>query len=418
VAMNRARVPVEEPHATLMTCEDARDRLALRVDGRIGLTEWALLEAHLRQCAECRQADACLRQVAAAGRPVRPPRAVLASLVKAMERVRIEMTRSTARAVRRRALLATATRAITLRAAAGVMRGTGLAVSHLADLMARIRASAASARTRAARATASALQALAAGRRASLAILLRSSVAAASWLAATRRGVTHSVQQAIRFRPSVQAVGVVLALAVTLYALQRAEGPQQLARPPAASPPGPASTRPEPAQVESARLEPSQLEPAQPESVQSAPPRPEPSVETKSAPPQPDKRRGSPDETLPQATAFAPPDRALSEPARGVESPLPRVLSELPLSAVHVVGRLSARNPSAARHGFIALLAEVGGTELARSHRARVTAVEVVVPESRYNEFADGLARIGSWRLEAARFPLPDAVHISIRISE
>ena len=45
------------------------------------------------------------------------------------------------------------------------------------------------------------------------------------------------------------------------------------------------------------------------------------------------------------------------------------------------------------------------------------TAVEVVVPQSRYNEFADGLARIGSWRLEAARFPLPDAVHMTIRVA-
>ena len=46
------------------------------------------------------------------------------------------------------------------------------------------------------------------------------------------------------------------------------------------------------------------------------------------------------------------------------------------------------------------------------------TAVEVVVPQSRYNDFADGLARIGSWRLEAARFPLPDAVHMTIRVTE
>jgi hypothetical protein len=71
-----------------------------------------------------------------------------------------------------------------------------------------------------------------------------------------------------------------------------------------------------------------------------------------------------------------------------------------------------------AQREFIALLADVGGTELGPSQRVRFTAVEVVVPESRYNEFVDGLARIGSWQLEAARFPRPDAVHMTIRVNE
>jgi len=59
----------------------------------------------------------------------------------------------------------------------------------------------------------------------------------------------------------------------------------------------------------------------------------------------------------------------------------------------------------------------VGGTELGRSRRVRFTAVEVLVPQSRYNEFADGLARIGSWRWRPARF-LCDAVHMTIRVNE
>jgi len=64
------------------------------------------------------------------------------------------------------------------------------------------------------------------------------------------------------------------------------------------------------------------------------------------------------------------------------------------------------------------LLADVGGTELGRTYRVGFTAVEVAVPQFRYNEFTDGLGRIGSWRLEAARFPLPDAVHMTIRVSQ
>ena len=59
--------------------------------------------------------------------------------------------------------------------------------------------------------------------------------------------------------------------------------------------------------------------------------------------------------------------------------------------------RATAMNCEDARHGLSAL---VGG------------------PILRYNEFGDGLARIGSWQLEAARFPLPDAVHMTIRVNE
>src|SRR5260370_25167772 len=96
----------------------------------------------------------------------------------------------------------------------------------------------------------------------------------------------------------------------------------------------------------------------------------------------------------------------------------PPALAEPPPSATHAVGQLSANNPRTVQRDFIALLADVGGTELGRIRRVRFTAVEVLVPQSRYNEFADALARLGSWRLEAARFPLPDTVHMTIRVNE
>jgi hypothetical protein len=392
---------VEAPPATATNCEDARRALSALIGGPIGLTDWALLEAHLKQCARCRQAEAHLRQLAAASRPVTPSRAVLTSLRKAMELARIGATCSTALVVRRRALLTAAARELTPRATAGVMRAAGLAVGHSGDLTERIRASLTSAHALAARTIARARQTFG-------------------------LGITWSAKRTIRFRPSGQAVGVVLALAFTLYALQGTEGPQLLARP--APPPrtelGP--TRLEPAQAESARLEPARLEatrlePAQAEPAQLAPSPPAPSVEKKSvsgAPPRTDERRHPPSEAPPRAAALSPPDVSASEPIREVASSPPTLLAEPPVSATHVVGRLSAKNPRAAQRDFIALLADVGGTELGRSQRVRFTAVEVIVPQSRYHEFADGLARIGSWRLEAARFPLPDAVHMTIRVTE
>ena len=392
---------MEAPPATAMNCEDARRALSALIGGPIGLTDWALLEAHLKQCARCRQAEAHLRQLAAASRPVTPSHAVLTSLRKAMELARIGATCSTALVVRRRALLTAAARELTPRATAGVMRAAGLAVGHSGDLRERIRASLTSAHALAARTIARARQAFG-------------------------LGVTRSAKRTIRFRPSGQAVGVVLALAFTLYALQGTEGPQLLARP--APPPrtelGP--TRLEPAQAESARLEPARLEatrlePVQLAPVQLAPSPPTPSVEKKTvsgAPPRTDERRHPPSEAPPRAAALSPPDVSAPEPVREVASSPPTLLAEPPVSATHVVGRLSAKNPGAAQRDFIALLADVGGTELGRSQRVRFTAVEVIVPQSRYHEFADGLARIGSWRLEAARFPLPDAVHMTIRVTE
>ena len=367
---------MEAPPATAMNCEDARCGLSALVGGPIGLTDWALLEAHLKQCPQCRQAEAHLRQLAAASQPVTPRRAVLASLRNAMALARIEAPRATA----------------------DVMRAAGRAVGRSGDLTGRIRTS--------------------------LAIPLRSSFAAMA-------NAREAVRRAIRFRPSGQAVGVVLALAFTLYALQGTDGPQLLARP---TPPprtelGP--TRVEPAQVESPRLEPARLEPtrlepaqaepAQAETAQLAPSLPAPSVEKKTvlgAPPRANERRPTPSEAPPRAAALSRPDASTSEPVREVASSPPTMLAEPPVSAAHVVGRLSAKNPRAAQRDFVALLADVGGTELGRSQQVRFTAVEVVVPQSRYDEFADGLARIGSWRLEAARFPLPDAVRMTIRVTE
>jgi len=407
-----------------MNCEDVRHGLLALLGGPIGLTDWALLEAHMKHCAECREAEAHLRRVAMASQPVTRPRAMLVLLRKAMELAQIGVTCS-ARLMRRRALLTAAARDLTPRTAVGVMRAVGLAVGRSADLMARIHASRATVRELAARTIAGGLQAFDLGSthviaavahlRASLAISLRSSVAAVvNALAAVRLTITRSVKRTIRFRPSVLAVGVVLALSFTLSAPQRTDGPEQLAGPAAPPRPGPGPTRVEPAQLESAQLQPTRLKPAQLAISQSAP-----SVEKKTAsaaPPRTDERRQSPSGAPPRAAPLSPPDVSASELVTGVASSPPRLLAEP--SATHVVGQLSANNPRTVQRDFIALLADVGGTELGRSRRVRFTAVEVLVPQSRYNEFADGLARIGSWRLEAARFPLPDAVHMTIRVNE
>ena len=381
--MIRVRVAVEAPQPTAMNCEDIRRGLLSLLGGPIGLTDWALLEAHMKHCAECREAEAHLRRVAMASQPVTRPRAMLVSLRKAMELAQIGVTWS-ARLVRRRALLHVSlatVRELAARTIAGGLQAFDLGSTHVIAAVAHLRAS--------------------------LAISLRSSVAAvANALEAVRLTITRSVKRTIRFTPSVQAVGVVLAIAFTLSVPPRTDGPEQLAGP--ASPPRP---EPESTRVESARAELAQL----------ATSRSEPSIEkttASAAPPRTAERRQSPSGAPPRAAPLSPPDVSASELVTEVASSPPTLLSEPPASTTHVVGQLSAKNPRTVLRDFIALLADVGGTELGRSHRVRFTAVEVLVPQSRYNEFADALARLGSWRLEAARFPLPDAVHITIRVNE
>jgi hypothetical protein len=281
-----------------MSCDDVRHGLLTLLGGPIGLTDWALLGAHMKHCAECRDAEAHLRRVALASQLVTRPRATLLLLRKA------------------------------------------------------------------------------------------SVAAAANALEAVRLTITRSVKRTIRFRPSVQAVAVVLALAFTLSAPPRADGPEQLAGPAAPPRPEPGPARPEPERAEPVQLAPSLSPPSVEQQAASA------------APPRTAERRQSPLAAPPRAAPLSPPDVSASE------------------LATHVVGQLSAKNARTVQRDFLALLADAGGTELGRRHQVRFTAVEVLVPQSRYREFADGLARIGSWRLEAARFPLPDAVHMTIRVNE
>lgn len=377
--MIRDPVVVRSPQATAMKCHDAREGLSALRGGGTSLTEWALVEAHLRQCAECRQEEARLQQVIAARR-VTPPRALLDSLGKAMGVTLMVRLRP----------MPTPARKPAPRASARVILAIGRGIRESLGLIARLRAVVAAALGLTARAIIGAIHAIGHGitrfvvwiRRlsASLAIRFRSSVqGAANVIAAIRLGITHSAKRvaqlrslpAIPLKPSVRAVGVVLVLAFVLYTLQWTPQPRQHVRSTAA--PGP------------------RLEPTQVVSFLPLPPV-APSVEPNSAAPAAPRIDGP----------------------RQSPTPIPERVAPV----THVVGRLAAKDRSAAERDFTALLAGVGGTELGRHHRVTFTAVEVVVPQSRYGEFARGLARLGSWQLEAARAPLPDAVHMTIRVSE
>jgi hypothetical protein len=82
----------------------------------------------------------------------------------------------------------------------------------------------------------------------------------------------------------------------------------------------------------------------------------------------------------------------------------------------HVAGRLSVKDRSVIESHLIALLARTGGTLVGTDRDGPVMFVDAVVPQAGYEEFTRGLTRIGSWRVEAERSPLPEDIHLTIRV--
>jgi len=85
---------------------------------------------------------------------------------------------------------------------------------------------------------------------------------------------------------------------------------------------------------------------------------------------------------------------------------------------VDVAGRLQVKSRSNAERDLATLLASAGGTVVNRQRGTSVTVLEAGIPHANYAKFAKGITRIGSWRVEAERSPLPDVVQVSVRLAE
>ena len=124
-------------------------------------------------------------------------------------------------------------------------------------------------------------------------------------------------------------------------------------------------------------------------------------------------------------------------PAPAAPKPLPRkradsgaersrVLAAPPQAALEatralpssdVVGRLAVADREAAERALTDLLTRAGGVLVSRRVESGVTLVEIVVPQSAYPEFAQGLARIGSWQPEQEPTQVSPQVHITLRLT-
>jgi hypothetical protein len=84
--------------------------------------------------------------------------------------------------------------------------------------------------------------------------------------------------------------------------------------------------------------------------------------------------------------------------------------------AADVVARVAVKDRDAAERDLAELIARVGGSVAERRSEAETTVVEVLIPQPRYAEFTDHVARIGAWRLEAERPDLPTQIRVILRL--
>ncbi len=86
--------------------------------------------------------------------------------------------------------------------------------------------------------------------------------------------------------------------------------------------------------------------------------------------------------------------------------------------SVDVVGRLTVKDRGTAERALVELLTRVRGAETSRRDEPGATVVDLVVPRASFAEFAEGLARIGSWLPEGEPSELPDQVRVTLRLTE
>jgi hypothetical protein len=109
-----------------------------------------------------------------------------------------------------------------------------------------------------------------------------------------------------------------------------------------------------------------------------------------------------------------PPTESSADAARGA-APASRLPAKRAAPG-DVVAGIAVRDRDAAERDLSELIARVGGREAGRRREAEATVVEAIVPQARYAEFTQGLARLGAWRVEAERPDLPAQVHVILRL--
>lgn len=104
-----------------------------------------------------------------------------------------------------------------------------------------------------------------------------------------------------------------------------------------------------------------------------------------------------------------------ADSTRAAPSP-PRLAAKRVLPSADVVARVAVKNRDAAEGELTTLVARVGGSVTQRRREDEATVVEAVIPQPRYVEFSESLARIGTWRVETERPDLPAQIRVILRL--
>ena len=121
-----------------MNCNDAREGLSVLSRDGMGLTEWVLADAHVRQCAECRKALADLQELVSAGQRVAPRQALQRWLNAMIDTIRFGTTSVAAWVSRVRVLLSIWLTVLRLKVA-GVIEAGRVRATWEAGLLTRVR---------------------------------------------------------------------------------------------------------------------------------------------------------------------------------------------------------------------------------------------------------------------------------------
>jgi len=341
-----------------MNCLDAREQFPAVVAGMSSLSEWAPVEAHVGQCAECRKLLDKLYRMKPRNEPgwARPS---IRPTDQPDESTNILEVVSPSRRPQRHALWA-------VLVAVAVTLGTG---AWLAGYGSRVS--------------------------------LESSLVA---LLERLRAVAHQAEVLIASAPPLVSA------------------PPQTHPPASAPPQAPplASARPEAPPLVSAPPPP-QTPPrnSAPETTAAPAPSPPPSAPepkniraTKGVSAPAPASLPSRVSKSPRSTAGR--DAAPPKPSpEAAPDPNPNALVET--GKIDVAVQLSVGNRKDAERDLGMLLSRVGGTKLGPGQTSTLMAS---VPRSSYGEFTRGLSQIGSWRLEAGRSSLPDPIHVAVKLAK
>ena len=380
-----------------MNCLDARGEFTALVDGKIGLSEWVPLEAHVAKCADCRKLLDRLYSM----KPRNEPQWARASTgpidLPDESTDIIEVVTPAHRSSSHRAVwVSVAAVALMLGAVGGLVTyGSHLNLgSSLVALLHKVRPEA-----------------------------RHPEVAPAPSLSAppqTTRPEAPQADVAAIPPPSVppqnigpegrQAEVASTPPPPTPPQKVRPEGraPEVAAAPPPSAPP--------PERVPPKSTPPVELAPPKPAPPVSAP-EPKTSGKAKESSARPPASL-SPAPSLPSRVSKPPRPATSREATAAMSEPEPPAIDPSALveaGKIDVAVQLSVRNRKDAERDLTMLLTRVGGTKFGHGQS---TTLMASVPRSSYSEFTRGLTQIGSWQLEAGRSSLPDPVHVAVKLAK